>query len=107
MKLEGATEDRLRGWLVVQLEPISEADPDVLARYVMALLRNDKPLAQLRSLCAEQLEDFLGDGAIAFVEQLFAHIQSEDLAGECYCSPVGGLAALRSSHGRLMLARDR
>jgi hypothetical protein len=39
-----------------------EAEPAVLAKYVLALLRNDKPEPELRALCEEQLEDFLGEG---------------------------------------------
>ena len=38
-----------------------EAEPAVLAKYVLALLRNDKPEPELRALCEEQLEDFLGE----------------------------------------------
>lgn len=37
----------------------SDADSDVLADYVLALLRHDSPQAELRKLCIEQLEDFL------------------------------------------------
>ena len=64
-------EEVLRSWLIAELRPISDADPDVLARYVLALLRNDKTLSQLRSLCVEQLEDFLADRTGGFVTRLF------------------------------------
>ena len=40
----------------------SDAEPYVLANYVIALLRNDKPRPELRELCTSELEDFLKDG---------------------------------------------
>ncbi|KAI9667052.1 MAG: hypothetical protein M1829_005593 [Trizodia sp. TS-e1964] len=39
----------------------SDADSDVLADYVLALLRHDQPSEDVRKLCIEQLEDFLKD----------------------------------------------
>ena len=70
-------EEVLRSWLVAELRPISDADPDVLARYVLALLRNDKTLSQLRSLCVEQLEDFLADSTEGFVTRLFDALEGD------------------------------
>jgi hypothetical protein len=40
----------------------SDADSDVLADYVIALLRHDQPVDEVRKLCDDQLEDFLKDG---------------------------------------------
>ena len=40
----------------------SEADPELLANYVGALLKNEKPLDQLKILCLEQLTEFLNEG---------------------------------------------
>jgi len=39
----------------------SDADSDVLADYVLALLRHDQPVEEVRKLCIDQLEDFLKD----------------------------------------------
>ena len=39
----------------------SDADSDVLADYVLALLRHDLPVEEVRKLCIDQLEDFLKD----------------------------------------------
>ena len=39
-----------------------DADPAALAKYVVALLRKDKPKAALKDLCIDQLEVFLAKG---------------------------------------------
>lgn len=43
--------------------PLScDADPAALAKYVVALLRKDKPKSALKELCVDQLEVFLSKG---------------------------------------------
>jgi len=37
----------------------SDADPDVLAKYVMALVKKDKPVNELVATCQAQLDIFL------------------------------------------------
>lgn len=37
-------------------------DPSVLSQYVLALLKHDKPILELKSSCVSQLKDFLGQG---------------------------------------------
>jgi len=37
----------------------SDADPDVLAKYVMALVKKDKPVNELIATCQDQLDIFL------------------------------------------------
>lgn len=44
-----------------------DADPVALAKYVVALLRKDKPKAALKELCIEQLEVFLAKGAYVYL----------------------------------------
>ena len=44
---------------------------------MLALLRNDKTLSQLRSLCVEQLEDFLADSTEGFVTRLFDALEGD------------------------------
>ncbi len=39
-----------------------DADPAALAKYVVALLRKEKPKAALKELCIDQLEVFLAKG---------------------------------------------
>lgn len=40
----------------------SDADADVLADYVLALLRHDGDIATVRRLCEEEIPDFLKEG---------------------------------------------
>lgn len=39
-----------------------DADPNALARYVIALVRKDKPDTEVRNICLNQLEVFLASG---------------------------------------------
>ena len=39
-----------------------DADPVALAKYVVALLRKEKPKSALKELCIDQLEVFLAKG---------------------------------------------
>lgn len=74
-----STAPQLRPWLIRTLEPMyaqvlvfvahsdlsyrCDADPVVLADYVLALLIHDGPEAELRKMFAKQLEEFLEGGA--------------------------------------------
>jgi RNA-binding protein 26 len=40
----------------------SDADADVLADYVLALLRHDGDMQTVRRLCEEEIPDFLKEG---------------------------------------------
>lgn len=62
-----------------------EADPAALAKYVLALLRKDKSMADLTQMMSEQLDVFLGVETEPFLERLFAVIKSEE-----YLKSVGG-----------------
>ncbi|KAH9325694.1 hypothetical protein KI387_005872, partial [Taxus chinensis] len=53
----------------------TEADPTLLANYVVALLKNNKPKKELQKLCVDQLYDFLGDGTKSFVTKLFHSLE--------------------------------
>ena len=39
-----------------------DADPAALAKYVVALVKKDKPMEELKDICIDQLEVFLSDG---------------------------------------------
>lgn len=45
-----------------------DADPSALAKYVIALAKKDKSECELRALCEDQLDVFLGDGIIFFYQ---------------------------------------
>jgi RNA-binding protein 26 len=82
MLFDRANAKQLRPWLIRSLEPMlvfpsyrrnasdtefctvrCDADPEVLADYVLALLNHDAPEADLRKVFVSQLEDFLGEGS--------------------------------------------
>eukprot|EP00250_Pteridium_aquilinum_P006275 c16226_g1_i2 orf=753-4109(-) len=69
MKIED--DAALNSYLVKHLQPLTEADPNILAKYVWALLKNNKPRKELQAFCAEKLVDFLGEGSKNFVVNLF------------------------------------
>jgi hypothetical protein len=66
----------LREWLVATLEPLCDAEPIALARYVLALVGKDKPLDKLRENCIDRLEVFLDRATKDFVDQLFDVIRN-------------------------------
>ncbi|XP_068637278.1 zinc finger CCCH domain-containing protein 27-like isoform X2 [Aristolochia californica] len=72
MKFE---ESSLTGYLVKNLEPLTEADPVILAEYVAALLKKDKPTKDLEQLCTENLVDFLGQDTKTFITKLFQALE--------------------------------
>ncbi|RUS26309.1 hypothetical protein BC938DRAFT_470942, partial [Jimgerdemannia flammicorona] len=78
MILDDAESEALKQFLSDQLEPICEADPKVLAEYVLALLKHDKPNQDLRQLGTKELEDFLKDQTEPFVRRLFETLATKD-----------------------------
>jgi RNA-binding protein 27 len=69
--------DSLKIWLVQKLEPICDADPSALAKYVIALAKKDKTDLDLNALCEDQLDVFLGDDTKPFVAELFKVLKSK------------------------------
>ncbi|KAL4002805.1 Nup53/35/40-type RNA recognition motif family protein [Acanthocheilonema viteae] len=67
--------ESLRTWLTREMAPICDAEPAALAKYVLALLRKDKPESELMEFCIEQLDVFLQTKARPFVEKLFRIIR--------------------------------
>ncbi|KAG5912683.1 hypothetical protein E4U53_005215, partial [Claviceps sorghi] len=49
----------LKAWIVKRIENTSDADADVLAEYVIALLKHDGDTASVRLLCEQEIPDFL------------------------------------------------
>lgn len=70
--------ESLKSWLIVVLEPLCDADSSALARYVLALLKKDKPLKELKKVMIEQLDVFLSVETKPFVDKLFDAINSEE-----------------------------
>ena len=62
--------DALRDWLVEELEPVCDADPGVLSKYILALIKRDKDEQVLRTKCLTSLDVFLAKETPAFVDKL-------------------------------------
>ncbi|KAL5601155.1 hypothetical protein BROUX41_005960 [Berkeleyomyces rouxiae] len=65
---------RLKEWIVQRLGDTSDADSDILADYVLALLRHEGDITSTRELCESELKDFFQEGtndAAKFVDELF------------------------------------
>ena len=67
----------MSAWIEQALRPISDADPAVLSKYVLALLKKDTPLDTMRGNCIKELEDFLEDKTRGFVDALFRKVDEE------------------------------
>lgn len=74
--------EALKSWLSETLEPICDADPSALAKYVVALVKKDKTEKELKALCIDQLDVFLQKETQQFVDKLFEAINSK-----CYLPP--------------------
>ncbi|CAI5739573.1 unnamed protein product [Hyaloperonospora brassicae] len=61
----------LREWLILNLEPVSDADPEVLSKYVLALVQHDPRQVGLQDTCVAKLDEFLGEETTSFVAKLF------------------------------------
>ncbi|POY70140.1 hypothetical protein BMF94_6861 [Rhodotorula taiwanensis] len=69
-------------WLIQALDPISDAEPALLADFILALLANDvADINELRKNCVDQLVDFLEDNTAPFVDALLHYLDSPRDAG--------------------------
>ncbi|CAG8492594.1 13438_t:CDS:10 [Ambispora gerdemannii] len=87
MILDDSSSKALKEYLIQQLEPISDAEPAVLAEYVLALLKHDVSSQDLRQLCISQLDDFLKEETEPFVRKLFNELFNKEYLGERISSP--------------------
>ncbi|KAF3918733.1 hypothetical protein AA313_de0209788 [Arthrobotrys entomopaga] len=83
----------LKKWVVGRLENISDADSDVLADYVLALLRHEQSEAEVRQMCIDQLDDFLREHTTTFVNELFAALNSRSYLSVNSTLHGGGLVS--------------
>ncbi|KAI1410275.1 hypothetical protein F5Y13DRAFT_75751 [Hypoxylon sp. FL1857] len=65
----------LRAWIIRRLANTSDADADVLADYVLALLRHDGDTESIRKIFEEEIPDFLREDAAAFTDDVFQAIK--------------------------------
>lgn len=69
-------QDAFKTWLTTVLEPLCNADPEALAKYVFALVKKDKPIAELRAGMIDQLDVFLQHETKKFVDLLFQTLET-------------------------------
>ncbi|PHH66800.1 hypothetical protein CDD81_5932 [Ophiocordyceps australis] len=67
----------LKEWIVGRIENTSDADSDVLAEYVIALLRHDGDEPTIRALCEQEIPDFLDEDPKAFLDDVFEAIKNK------------------------------
>ncbi|KAK0102972.1 hypothetical protein ONS96_005589 [Cadophora gregata f. sp. sojae] len=100
----------LKKWIIKRLENTSDADADVLADYVLALLRHDGDVQAVRQLCEAEIPDFLKEDSTIFVRDVFDAIQYKSyLPGAPpirrpslpFAPPSGPSAPSTSSYGNL------
>ncbi|KAL6898233.1 hypothetical protein GGI43DRAFT_408681 [Trichoderma evansii] len=65
---------QLKTWIVKRIENTSDADSDVLADYVIALLKHDGDTASVRALCEAEIPDFLTEDPKTFLDDVFQAI---------------------------------
>ncbi|KAI9297580.1 hypothetical protein K502DRAFT_363119 [Neoconidiobolus thromboides FSU 785] len=74
MYLKTVDSTELKNYLLNSLAPISDADNEALSEYIVTLIRNDKPSSEIKQECLEQLEEFLEDRTMTFINKLFSWI---------------------------------
>ena len=94
MIIEG--QEELKKWLTSHLEPLyvfifhnldcfynviphrCDADPQALSKYVLALIKKDKPIEELKSSMISQMDVFLQTETHNFVEMLFKIVDTKE-----------------------------
>jgi hypothetical protein len=66
---------KLTQWIIQELNSINQSDPELLAEYVVTIVKQTKDLELLKSDCLEQLKPFLKNKLVQFVHLLFATLQ--------------------------------
>lgn len=64
----------LKAWVVKRIENTSDADSEVLAEYIIALLKHDGDKKSIRELCEKEIPDFLNEDATTFLDDMFQAI---------------------------------
>lgn len=70
MLIQEKHHDAFKRWVLPKLETISDADAEVLADYVLALVTGQDSEANVRQKCLESLADFLHDNTESFVSDV-------------------------------------
>ncbi|GAB1737329.1 hypothetical protein NU219Hw_g1254t1 [Hortaea werneckii] len=78
MHFDEVDSEPFKQWIIKKLENIFDADSDVLADYVLALVKTDDPEPIAKANCIEQLKDFLGDNTESFINNAFLAIATKN-----------------------------
>ena len=92
MHLDDSESDLLKSWIVKRLEDNSDADSDVLADYVLALIKSDESDAQVRQNCIENLGDFLKEHTTSFVDAVLNAIKTKSYGPAAAQQPLSAFA---------------
>ncbi|KAF2818463.1 hypothetical protein CC86DRAFT_364350 [Ophiobolus disseminans] len=77
MLLREEDTDVFKRWLLPKLETISDADDEVLADYVIALVTANESEPNIRRNCLDSLADFLQDNTAPFVDDVIKTLKSK------------------------------
>ena len=77
MKIAEGDEELLKAWVIKRIEDISDADSDVLAEYVLALVKSDEPDTVAKANAVANLQDFLQENSDKFVDEVFDAISTK------------------------------
>ncbi|KAI1330944.1 hypothetical protein F5Y16DRAFT_361693 [Xylariaceae sp. FL0255] len=87
----------VKTWIIKRLANNSDADADVLADYVLALLRHDGDDQSIRNLFQEEIRDFLGNDSSQFTDEVLQAVKHRSYI-------PGAPPALRNHHARTLAA---
>lgn len=93
-------QEALRNWLTTHLEPLCDADPAALAKYVLALIKKDKSVAELKDMMVQQMDVFLQAETISFIDILFKVVENKE-----YLLPVKKLKEEEENEGEQVKPR--
>ncbi len=71
MKISPVEGRQLTRWVTGQLDDIGVANPSVLSKLIVSLVKEDKGTVELKKYCVRETKTFLKEGAEDFVEYLF------------------------------------
>ncbi|EMR09932.1 hypothetical protein PNEG_01691 [Pneumocystis murina B123] len=82
MLFEEKDSKALKAYLLTLLDPISNADLDILSDYILALLRHDQSVEDVKKLCLSQLDEFLRENTFSFVQDIFDALERKTYLNE-------------------------
>ncbi|XP_065343742.1 RNA-binding protein 26 isoform X3 [Cloeon dipterum] len=90
-------QEALKLWLTEKLRPLCDADPVALAKYVLALVKKEKPVPELQASIENSLDVFLQKETKSFVKILLEALNNKSYLGESKEDEEDELLAMNSS----------